>query len=600
MQPRGPGSHPASGGRGDPTDPPAVPISHQELRRWMLLDQLPWALDLFPSRGQPIGMLVTGVAAISVLIGLFLGLGTTNPSWTDRPLSAFGLDGPGNVASWFATLVLTAAGLCSLIAWWLENIDEGEDTSPPRAWLLGAILWPVMGLDESVGLHPILSDFVVGRTNLWPDMPAQLSWMLLYGLAFLAFGIRAVPAMARRRSALAILLFLSAAAAYALSAWVQLFPRIPLPVVSDRVLWEEVPELAGHWLVLTAMSCHTRRLLQALMMGDGRDEPPDPEAPLATFRELVWRRSQTTAPSGEPAEAQGFSDDLDAALENGDFLIIHPPHIRGRGRVVSAARRIIRRRSSSSVRARRSDLDLPQAVGTLTPPAATLAAPSATPMPTSDAATSVNAFLAGMAYAETQRAAAQMQNATPSVPSSPAPWGTPRDEAVRYGWNAGRADGTPQPPSASHPALGPSPTARNYATLGPSSMPGAAHPADANTTTTSESVSTRFAGGMSVQGWAGRAQPGLGNQPSPAYQQIAGPQFPAAAIGATISPNPSPAPPQATGHLGPTSGNSGSPQNGGPEPSPVGISRKLTKEEKKRLRELYERRLAQQQQSATA
>ncbi|NMC21982.1 MAG: hypothetical protein GYA33_16370, partial [Thermogutta sp.] len=99
VQPRGYSPPPGGGGRGEDLDSLAVPISHEELRRWIILDQLPLALDLLPSRGHPFGMFLTGAAAISILVGLFLGLGAEHPSWTAKPLPAFTLDGPGNVAS---------------------------------------------------------------------------------------------------------------------------------------------------------------------------------------------------------------------------------------------------------------------------------------------------------------------------------------------------------------------------------------------------------------------------------------------------------------------------------------------------------------------
>ncbi|HOA53562.1 MAG TPA: hypothetical protein PKI05_15010, partial [Thermogutta sp.] len=70
---------------------------------------VPTLLDLIPRHGQPLGMLLTGIAAVALLLAGYRGFGADTPAWVPTPLPSFGLEGPGNLASWFSTLVLTAA-----------------------------------------------------------------------------------------------------------------------------------------------------------------------------------------------------------------------------------------------------------------------------------------------------------------------------------------------------------------------------------------------------------------------------------------------------------------------------------------------------------
>lgn len=584
MQPRGYGPTADSGGRDEDLDSFAVPVSHGELRRWLILDQLPLALDLLPSRGHPMGMLLTGAAAISILVGLFLGLGRPTPSWTAEPLPAFTLDGPGNVASWFSTLVLTAAGLCCLIVWWLEGIAADDDTAPSKVWLLGSLVCFLMGLDESVGLHTLLTEFLATRADRWGDVSPQLVWMLLYGLVLIGFGIRALPAMAGRRSILAILFLIAAGAAYLLSALVQTVPQFPLPLFPNRELWEEVPELAGHWLVLTAFTCHAQQLLRGLLQGDRGEGPdPDSDARLRTFRELVWRRSEESPSDEGPSDSRGLPGDMDAALGRGDFLIIHPPHGRNRGRAV---KRVIRRRTASTSRTKRSDLDPPVIVAPVISPSPSFASPAAqqaVPTPAPANSGGWNAFLAGMAYAETQRATAQLQSAPVGIPTTPqsAGWGNSAENAMNYGPQ-------PQPAPVSQPPR--NPNANDFRAL-PSSagfQPSTAPAALQNASM--QSGDPRYGNGVYS------ANPSLVEQAHAASPPIANAAYPARNpfSAETVPPMPRNNETANAAFL-----NSGSSNSGGADPSPVGgVSRKLTKEEKKRLRELYERRLAQQGQSA--
>lgn len=587
LQPRGYGPPPGSGGRDDDLQSFAVPVSHRELRRWLILDQLPLALDLLPSRGHPLGMLLTGAAAISIVVGLFLGLGSRHPSWTAEPLPAFTLDGPGNVGSWFSTLVLTAAGLCCLIVWWLEGIAADEDTGPSKAWLLGALVCFLMGLDESVGLHTLLTGFLVARADRWGEVSPQFAWMLLYGLVLLGFGIRVLPAMAGRRSILAILFLIGAGAAYLLSALVQAVPQFPLPFFPNRELWEEVPELAGHWLVLTAFTCHAQRLLRGLLQDDrGGDPDTDSDARLHTFRELLWRRGEESPSAERPSDSRGIPGGVDAALARGDFLIIHPPHGRNRSRAV---KRVIRRRTAATGRTKRSDLDPPVIVAPVISPAPSFGSPAAqqaqpaVPTPAPSNSGGLNAFLAGMAYAETQRATAQPQSAAVGISPTPqsAAWGNQAENAVSYG---------PQPQlmPVSQP---PQSAGVNDFRVLPSSagFPSPTTPAPSQNAA-SHNGDPRYANGVYS------ANPSRIEQAHAASPPIANTTYPARNPFSVEAVPPMSQSSETTNaaFLKPNSVDSGR-----ADPSPVGgVSRKLTKEEKKRLRELYERRLAQQGQSA--
>jgi hypothetical protein len=128
---------------------------------------LPTLLELVPRKGQPLGMLLTGIAAVALLMAGYRGFGASHPAWVPIPLSAFALEGPGNLASWFSSLVLTAAGFYALVIWWMLHWLYRQRSG---IWLLAAIYWFFMGMDESSGLHlalaRLLESFLAARPTV--------------------------------------------------------------------------------------------------------------------------------------------------------------------------------------------------------------------------------------------------------------------------------------------------------------------------------------------------------------------------------------------------------------------------------------------------
>ena len=516
-------------------------------------ESLPSLIDLIPRRGQPLGMLLTGTAAIALLVAGYRGFGANTPAWISSPLAAFALEGPGNLASWYSSLVLTATAIYALIVWWTLHWLYQQKSG---VWLAAAMCWFFMGMDESAGLHMAFGQ-LLGTFTGNPQTGA-LWWLIPYGIIFAGIVSRLVIDL--RHSWGALFWMGMAITAYLWSVLVQVGLDIAPLLGIEPVMAEEIGEMAGHWFLLMYNASFAAYLVRDIVM----DRPTD---------ELCERPEQTSL---DPSVSQTSMSQRDRQIkrvspthdepsgEQGDILIIHPPHGYGSPRVV---RRIVRPRKQTSSTSRtsrkRSDLDVP-ARATTRKTSSSLGAnntsPLSTPVTSSpsnlDGQTisstsnahppAMNAFLAGMAYAETQKVAQPTTGLAVSPRSvSEGPLGGTPDDAS---WHA--------PFGVSHGHEGqPGPT--------PSIAGGSgfAYQSSLASGTTLRQTAVGLPASSSSQGQ------GMMNGSIPGSIQNT------AALSANTPPG------------NPTS----------PAQAPVQLpARKLTKEEKKRLKQLYKQRMAQQ------
>jgi len=506
---------------------------------------LPTLLELVPRKGQPLGMLLTGIAAVALLMAGYRGFGASRPAWVPIPLSAFALEGPGNLASWFSSLVLTAAGLYALVIWWMLHWLYRQRSG---IWLLAAICWFFMGINESSGLHlalaRLLGEFSGSSTN------SPLWWLIPYGLVFAGIVSRLVVDL--KQSWGALLWMTLAMGAYLLSVIVQAGVNVASPLGWEPVMAEELGELVGHWFLLMANVSFAAYLVRDILGDDpgGMAETTEGQRAVAAGTETLGRSRGRSV--GDPPIVE------EPAENRGDVLIIHPPHGYGPPRAV---RRIVRpgKRTASATKTsrRRSDLDLPtrrmshkptvSSLSSAIPPCATAnvrpqpAVKEQSPSETSNCSAAMNAFLAGMAYAEAQKAAQSAAVASPS--SSPLTTELPQ---------AGAMSTMVNPASRAGDVYTAQPTARNLEYTDQPGRVGVANPypssalLQATFSNTGQTAATRYVGG-SGQGHSASSGNASGQAPAVTGQPAI--QLPA---------------------------------------------RKLTKEEKKRLKQLYKQRLAQQ------
>lgn len=498
-------------------------------------DALPTLVDLIPQRGQPLGMLLTGIAAVGLLLAGYRGFGANPPAWVPSPLAAFHLEGPGNLASWFSSLVLTAASIYAIIVWWILHWFYREKNG---VWLVAAACWFLMGMDESAGLHLAFAHFI--SELLGTPKSSTLWWLIPSGIVFI--GILSRLLVDLKESFGSLLWMGLALGAYLLSVAVQVGIDVASFLRCDPVIVEELGELAGHWFLLMANVSFAAFLVRGVLRddpgGSAQESPRDETFVSAAIPPRTGRNCQP-GPNNSAWE--------DPLQERGDVLIIHPPHGYGPPRTV---RRIVRSRKKSPSNPRttrkRSDLDLPsrrrggstQAVATENLSAQpSLGVQNSAPAANHPAA--MNAFLAGMAYAEAQKTG---------------------QLAVTGGLSAGPADSQMRATGAlANPATSP------YVGQQPAQAPA------------SQTL--------------GYAQPSIGtshaHQLNPGHRQVSTSDYHQGMVGRGIS---------GTNESQPLSPANVSTQTTTPQSSTQLPARKLTKEEKKRLKQLYKQRLAQQGQ----
>lgn len=552
----------------------------------LLADEVvPTLLDLIPHRRLPLGLLLTGTAVIALLLASYRGFGAERPAWVGSPIPAFAMDGPGNLASFFSSLTLTVAGVYALINAWLIQWLWRERGG---TWLAAAGCWFFMAVDASAGLHRAIAQLAGDLAGVSPQ-GAIWWWVIPYSIAFLALASRLM--MDLRQSLAAAICFAAATACYGASLLVQigLLPGTWLPL--EPALCQGLTQLAGHWLILTTMVSFSAHLVHEGLVEESMEEtlgaektarpntepasrPKNPPKQATTARPRRTRKGVAAPPASTPRD------------ESGEVLIIHPPHGHGPPRVV---RRIVRKRTATGnstppapsprTPRKRSDLDLPRKTVRTKSPAATsnnrapsqAAQPPVSPRPigASHETTNTNAFLAGMAYAEAQRPTAEPASPSSSVPvRPPAGYHAPARtlDATRLSPDSANAD--------SQAGFAHFPTAS--AAAGHSAGVAESGPSLAVARQGSSTIATGQ-NAASVSAFQA-ASPGMTVTTSETLR----PQnlVPGGTNSQSGGTNP-----QSNGN--PTGTNAG----GSPVPLPA---RKLTKEEKKRLKQLYKQQMAEQ------
>ena len=520
---------------------------------------VPTLLDLIPRHGQPLGMLLTGIAAVALLLAGYRGFGADTPAWVSTPLSGFGLEGPGNLASWFSTLVLTAAGIYALIIWWTLHWVYRQKSG---VWLAAALWWFYLGMDESAGLHLALGK--LGRELAGSPSGSALWWLIPY--AFISLAIASRLLLDLRRSWTALLWMGTATACYLISLLVQVGVNLSPLLGVERVVIEELGELAGHWFLLMAHVSFAAYLVRGMVW----PEPPDEAAREQQQEEQIAAAHQPASSrrkvqsSRTPTEDHNFQG-------GGDLLIIHPPHGYGPPRVVKRIVRPRKQTTRTKTSRKRSDLDLPTRTTTTrrtpvssTEPAALSGQPASVasrshldhhtcPQGTDTAPPAMNAFLAGMAYAEAQRSVQATASASSPMAPSPIrqPTRIPSGNLGSYTSHPGHAT-VGQPTSAT--VLPEGPSAGRQPGLNAANI-ASGNPSNNTTSLTGQSNNTLVGPARAA------VQPAVSSSASTTAQNQS-----------------STATPQASIQL---------------------PARKLTKEEKKRLKQLYKQRIAQQAAQGT-
>lgn len=201
-----------------------------------------------------------------VLVFALLAVGSAAPLVAYERLShvaatkvpaALELDGEGNLVSAVQSGLLLLAAALALVVYSLRRHRVDDYGARYRIWVVAAVLWLLMSLDEAGSLHESIGPALGGLAAKYPWLAGPQLWIGFYIVAGGAILARLLLEMREcRPSTTALSIGLGCFGAALLLAETQW-----LPIAGTmRLLAEEACELAGDWLVVLAMCLHARHV----------------------------------------------------------------------------------------------------------------------------------------------------------------------------------------------------------------------------------------------------------------------------------------------------------------------------------------------------
>ncbi len=224
------------------------------------MDQQLRVTDLIPIRIRSVAFLFfLGLAAIAALEWLYAWMPTVAAHTTDGRVAAFDLDGEGSLGAWFSSVVLGLAGLVSLLVYSLRRHRIDDYRGRYRIWLMAALCWFTMSVDEAGSLHEGFKELMVYLTGNRLLGDGSIWWILGYGAVLGYVGLRLVIDMRECASSLVALTITAACFCVAITAQLDwLLPESG----ACAVMLEEGGEMLGDLFLLLAMTLHARYIIR--------------------------------------------------------------------------------------------------------------------------------------------------------------------------------------------------------------------------------------------------------------------------------------------------------------------------------------------------
>ncbi len=211
--------------------------------------------DFIPQKILKIVLLFTGgVAVIAALLSVYA---TRIAVVAEQHLPALNVAGEGSLVNWFTSTLLLLAAVTALVVYSIRRHRLDDYHGKYRLWLVAAVAWFWLSIDEAAGLHQSLQ--AVATHLGGPSIPhTELLWVGTYALLFGALGLRLAFEMRASRASSTVFVLAGmvlGTAAVAHMGW------LPLPDEQVRLLVEEGCEMSGSLLLLLAMSLHARYVI---------------------------------------------------------------------------------------------------------------------------------------------------------------------------------------------------------------------------------------------------------------------------------------------------------------------------------------------------
>jgi hypothetical protein len=221
-------------------------------------ERQPRVTDLVPLRRWTLTVLLLALLSIpAALIGLDGEVGGWSRTVGRANLAALDLDARGSLASWFGSLLLSAAAAGSVLIFLLRRHKVDDYRGRYRFWLWAAAVLVLGSIDATTGLRHVFSG-LLARTTGWLAAGDGAAWSLILGaVLFGTLALRGAIEIRHSRGALAALLLAVTAYSAGAAAFAHWLP-LPGPLAT---LAGHAALLLGHVLVLYCVLVFARHVL---------------------------------------------------------------------------------------------------------------------------------------------------------------------------------------------------------------------------------------------------------------------------------------------------------------------------------------------------
>lgn len=261
---------------GEPEAPRPRRSDRTRLRRYgesALREGQPRITDLAPRRVSTLVLLLLGgVLLIAGLEALHYYLPLLSQKLSHTRLASLDLGEKGSLGVWLSSTLLTAASLAALLVYFVRRHRMDDYHGGYRIWIVAAICWLGMSIDQTARLHDVFKDAMTRLTGQSLAGDGWLWWVGAYLLVAGGVGIRLLLEMRAHKASTALLVLSGAG----FSAWVVARTGWLAPSSEMlRAMLAEGGKLSGDLLLFISMLAHARYVvLDAGGKLSGREAAP--------------------------------------------------------------------------------------------------------------------------------------------------------------------------------------------------------------------------------------------------------------------------------------------------------------------------------------
>ncbi len=278
------------------------------------LDQQARITDFVPTRKRVLlALFAVGLLFIGIALGVHQLSQTILPATIpvgELKLSVLNLNGSGNLAGWFASMLMLTTGAMAVVIYVLRRHRLDDYRARYRVWLWSALACFVMSVDEVANLHDDFQAILVHFTH-WSGPLANVAWWLgIWSVVLAVISVRLWFEIRDSRWSVAMLSF---SVGFWLANVALRMGWVPMPSISPVIAMTGA-RLLGHLCFWLTIGIYGRHLIFDI-------EGKLPVRPIKVRLPKIAKKKTASSANQETDE-----DEPQLTASGGKKIIVDPAH----------------------------------------------------------------------------------------------------------------------------------------------------------------------------------------------------------------------------------------------------------------------------------